>query len=814
MKYLFFTLSLLITSALIIILDRPLGPAPALGKFLSPFVGFWQNAENVSSQKEVNYSLDELKDEVTVIYDERNVPHIFAKNDADMFFMQGYITASHRLWQMEIQTHNAAGRVSEIIGEKGLESDRLNRRIGLKLGAERAQDFIIKDTETKDAIDAYCKGINHYIENLSAKDYPLEYKLLGYAPEKWTPLKAGLLLKNMANMLSVYEFDVENSNFVATYGEEQLKYLYQDLDDFKDFIIAEGDENIITEAAPYNLNKRGNVEAKASAKDVAPYESYRNTTQKPDEIRGSNNWAVAGRKTKLGKPILCNDPHLALNLPSIWYEVHLVSPNYNVYGASLPGSPAVISGFNDSIAWGVTNAGRDVRDWFEIKFKDETYTEYWLDSAWVKSEKKIERFDIKGKEPFLDTIIHTVYGPVVFDKSYKAQNSKNLLAMRWTAHLPSNEMKTFLLLNKGKNYDHYREAISHFTCPAQNFVFASKSDDIAIVQQGKFPNVSDRIVDGSFSENNWNAFIPNEHNPSTKNPSRGFVSSANQFPISKLYPYPISPIGVYENFRAIRINELLSKNDSIDASVMKKLHSDNFNIFAQMLVPTLVDVARRSGKINEDIRYIEKLESWNFYNNQDQVEPVIFEEWSNQLISLLWDEMSQPDLPMKRPNNYLTARFLALDSTSIFYDNQQTGEREFRENIVLQSWSKAKSNLAEKYGSINKIPDWGTHKATYIKHLAKLDPLSRLNVYCGGNRGIVNATNADHGPSWKMVVDFGEMKAYCVYPGGQSGNPGSPYYDNMVDTWAKGEYYEAHFSNQFETLESNALSISYFKPKK
>jgi penicillin amidase len=247
---------------------------------------------------------------------------------------------------------------------------------------------------------------------------------------------------------------------------------------------------------------------------------------------------------------------------------------------------------------------------------------------------------------------------------------------------------------------------------------------------------------------------------------------------------------------------------------MKKLHSDNFNIFAQMLVPTLVDVARRSGKINEDIRYIEKLESWNFYNNQDQVEPVIFEEWSNQLISLLWDEMSQPDLPMKRPNNYLTARFLALDSTSIFYDNQQTGEREFRENIVLQSWSKAKSNLAEKYGSINKIPDWGTHKATYIKHLAKLDPLSRLNVYCGGNRGIVNATNADHGPSWKMVVDFGEMKAYCVYPGGQSGNPGSPYYDNMVDTWAKGEYYEAHFSNQFETLESNALSISYFKPKK
>jgi penicillin amidase len=387
MKYFAFVFSTIIVATLIIVLDRPLSPAPALGRFFSPFDGFWQNAENVKKYDNKTYQFATLKAPVEVVFDKRLVPHIFAKNDLDLYFMQGYVTAQNRLWQMEIQTHNAAGRISEIIGEKGLDNDRLQRRIGLEFGAKNAQDYIALDPESKAIIDAYCNGINTYISSLSTKDYPLEYKLLGYKPETWTPIKVALLLKNMANMLSVYEFDIENTNFLATYGQSQLDYLYKSMDDFTEFIIPKGTKYDFEAVAGFNTIKTHKSDA-VSSKDVAPYESFNKVLSKPDEIKGSNNWAVAGEKTTSGKPILCNDPHLQLNLPSIWYEIHLVSPTINVYGASLPGAPCVISGFNDSIAWGVTNAGRDVRDWFQIQFKDDSHEEYLVDGQWLKTEKK------------------------------------------------------------------------------------------------------------------------------------------------------------------------------------------------------------------------------------------------------------------------------------------------------------------------------------------------------------------------------------------------------------------------------------------
>lgn len=816
MKYVKFLSAFISTVALIYVLDRPLVPAPALGRFLSPFTGFWQNAESTSGFKDQTYAMEGLKDKVEVVYDERMVPHIFAHNEEDLFFMQGYVTAANRLWQMEIQTHNAAGRVSEIIGEKTLEVDRLQRRIGLGYGAEKAEEFITNDPQSKTILHAYCDGINAYIKSLSPKDYPLEYKLLGYAPEAWTPIKVALLLKNMANMLSVFEFDVENTNFIAKYGEEAFKHLYKEQDDFNEFIIPKGTkwDFKAEEGFAKGTNEKSIIrKITVGAKDQAPYESYNQVLEKPNDITGSNNWAVSGTKTKSGLPLLCNDPHLQLNLPSIWYEMHLVAPGINAYGATLPGAPCVISGFNDSIAWGVTNGGRDVRDWFKIQFKDDSFDEYLVDGKWEKAKKRVEVIKIKNASPYMDTVIYTRYGPVVFDPTFKKASSKNLLSLKWTAHLPSNEFKTFYMLNKGKNYDDYRGALKNYVCPAQNFVFASRSNDIAMVEQGTFPNVAEEVVDGADSKNDWTAFIPSEHNPSHKNPERGFVSSANQLPVDETYPYPISKVGVYENFRAIRINKLLGIAEKMDADYMKKMHSDNYNVFAEMILPSLIRIAEKSGKLKEYSNILNLLKNWNLRNDANLKEPVLFELWSTEFIDLLWDEMADPELPMKRPNSYLTANFLKNDSTSIFYDNLQTGEREDREAIVLQAFSKGMTKLKEKYGSLDKIQDWGTHKATYVQHIAKLDPLSRLDVYCGGNRGIINATSATHGPSWKMVVDFGENKAYCVYPGGESGNPGSKYYDNMIDTWAKGEYYTVELSNDLEKVRQKALFKTTYTKK-
>jgi penicillin amidase len=823
-KVLKFVVSLSITFVLIYLFNTKVGVAPPFGKFLNPFTGFWQNAESAKAMKDNEMNLDGLKDEVKVYFDERLVPHVFAKNDADLYFMQGYITAKYRLWQMEVSTHNAAGRVSEIVGEKALETDRMMRRIGMGYGAEKAQAFIEQDTFSKKLIQSYCDGINAYIKTLKPADYPLEYKLLDYKPEEWKPIKVGLLLKNMANMLSVFEFDIENSNFVAKYGKEEFRKLYPDFIADEDPIIPVGTKFEIRNSKPETISKSEIINHKS--------EIISAVLDKPDEITGSNNWAVSGSKTKSGKPILCNDPHLRLSLPSIWYEMHLVSPNMNVYGATLPGSPAVIIGFNDSISWGVTNGGRDVRDWYQIKFKDASRDEYEWNGQWLKSEKKIEKYFVRGKGEVDDTVIYTKYGPVVFDKNFGTADSKKNLAMSWVAHLPSNEFKTFYGFNCGKNYDDYIRALNNYTCPAQNFVFASRSGDIAIKEQGKFP-IRDKateqgkyLSDGTTDKDDWKTFIPYDDNPTIKNPERGFVSSANQHPTDSTYPYYYPGVGAYENYRNRRINKLLTEGKDIDADFMKKMQNDNFNLHASEAAPVLLSLLDQSKLDNNEKKMAEAIGKWDYFNNANEVAPVYFEIWWTELRKMLWDEMLVKDVPMKQPSFYVTVQFLKNDSTSAFYDNATTPEKETRYDIVLYSFHRIKDTLAAKQFTEVNEPyendettnrdhlnprDWGTYKDTKISHLAGLAPFS-VHAYNGGNAGIVNATNATNGPSWRMIVDEGAMKAYVVYPGGQSGNPGSKYYDNMIKSWADGQYYEANFVANGEALGNKKLFTSTFHP--
>ncbi|MFN8298708.1 MAG: penicillin acylase family protein [Chitinophagales bacterium] len=828
MKYLKLLLSLAVTLALVYALNNRLGTIPPLAKFMNPFTGFWQNAADERSFKDETFNLTGLKEEVKVYYDNRLVPHVFAKNNEDLYFMQGYITARHRLFQMELSTYAAAGRVCELIGEQGLDAnDKIMRRIGMGYGAEKAQEFISKDPESKKLIDAYCAGVNAYINSLNPAQYPVEYKLLDFKPEEWKPIKVGLLLKYMANMLSIFEYDIENANFVAQFGKEEFRQLYPDFIADEDPIIPIGTS--FTKSGVADLS--GKLLSQANDN---PKEQYSTILQKPDEITGSNNWAVSGSKTKSGKPILCNDPHLRLTLPSIWYEMQLVSPAMNVYGATLPGSPCVVIGFNDSIAWGVTNGGRDVRDWYHIKYKDANRDEYEVNGQWKKTTKRVEEYHVRGKGIVRDTVIYTEYGPVVFDQNFGNADSKKNLSMSWVAHLPSNEFKTFYLMNQARNYDDYLNALSNYTCPAQNFVFASQSGDIAIKEQGRFP-IRDKateqgkyISEGSTGADAWTQYIPYADNPTIKNPARGFVSSANQHPTDSTYPYYFPGVGVYENYRNRRINQLLSENNGIDADFMKKMQSDNFNLHAKEAAPVLLALLDRSKLSAEDKKKVDVLEKWDYFNNANQVAPVYFEIWWNELRKLLWDEMLKPEVPMKQPNFYVTVQFLKNDSTSHFYDNDSLPGKQTRSDIVLMAFNRIEQTLqskhftevSEPYGAdetSNKDDlnphDWGSYKDTRIGHMIpKLDAFSSMHVYNGGNLGIINATNTTNGPSWRMIVDFGDKHGYVVYPGGESGNPGSKFYDNMVQTWAKGEYFTAKFLHSPADLGSQKLFESTYKP--
>jgi penicillin amidase len=805
MKILRASLSLVLTAALIVLFNNRLplqAPVPPLGKFLDPFNGFWQNCFESGSNGE--HPLEGLKDKVEIVYDSLAVPHIYAQNEEDLYLAQGYVTAADRLWQMEFQIMAAAGRVSEILGPGKdsvyLNYDRDQRRMGMVFAAENFISTVEGDHVMKTLADHYSKGVNQYITQLEYKNLPVEYKLLDYSPEPWNNLKMALLLKSMARTLNTGEKDMEMTNALQKLGLEKLNLLYPDRERVGDPIVNR------TGKWPKPLLPADTVPLALPAELVTVIPSEKTTKD-----IGSNNWAVAGNKTATGSPILCNDPHLTLSLPSIWYMIHLSAPGYNSMGASLPGSPGVISGFNDSIAWGVTNAQRDAVDWYRIRFKDNEMNEYEYDGSWRKTIKKIEAFKVRGKGILYDTITFTHHGPIRYDHQYKAENERARFAYRWLSHDGSDEMRTFYELNKAKNIDDYHQALNHFATPAQNFVFASVSGDIAMRIQGKFPvrrPMEGRFVlDGSKSFSEPQQFIPNDHNVQETNPLRGFVSSANQYPADSTYPYYITA-GSYEAYRNRRINQRLAEMNAITPEDMMTLQVDNFSLKGQEALPLLLAGVKREGLSAEQTNILEDLSKWDLYYKTDSKAASYFESWWSSFYAMAWDEFfeAKPTLPV--PTNFNTIRLMSLAPQLEFFDRVSTPEKETLNDIITLSFKEAVENVSKWKAEKGLEPEWGAYKGTTVEHLLRLEPLSRL-VQAPGNREAVNATSRRGGPSWRMIVSLEKdgVKAWGIYPGGQSGHPGSKYYDNMIPDWTAGRFYRLPFSASSSAIQGQAKLI-------
>ena len=775
-----------ITTTLIIILNSVvLLPAP-LGKLLSPQNGVWQNAEPVDEDYSANLKFPQLKEKVDVYFDERLVPHVIAEQNNDAYFVQGYLHAKFRLWQMEFQIYAASGRLCELVGKKALSLDRDKRRLGMVFAAENSLKEIEKDSETAAACDNYTAGVNAYIESLNESTLPLEYKLLGYRPEKWTNLKTATFVKYMAFELAGSENDFEYTNAKSVFSSGDFDKLYPIIMDSVDPIVPKGTV----------FPKPGiGLKIPASA-DSLYYDTKDSTTideQKPDANNGSNNWAVNGTKTKSGYPILCNDPHLGLNLPSLWYEMQITTPTYNAYGVSFPGAPFIIIGFNDSCAFGVTSAERDVRDYYEIKFKDDSRKEYWFDSQWVKTNFRIEKIKLKGEHDYLDTVAYTNIGPVMYDKSYSGSRNTNnkYYAVRWKAHDPSNELKMFTLLDKAKNYDDYLEAIKYLHTPGQNCAFASKSGDIAIWDQGEFPakwkRQGDFVMPGTDSSYFWQGIIPQEENPHEINPARGFVSSANQLPADSAYPYYLS--GTFPPYRGWEINKRLSLMNNITPQDMMALQTDNYNVFAEQAMPVFLKNMDVSKFSNDEQKYYDILKSWNLRNDADSRGATLFVLTWDSLENVVWkDELLKTNLQMMMPHEGTLLENILEDSAFKFLDNINTPQKETLSDDITTAFKEAAKVAAEADADGNL--SWAKYKDTKVLNLARIEAFSRLHLPIGGGTNTINATNEQHGPSWRMVVSLTpQTEAYAVYPGGQTGNPGSKFYDNFIDTWAQGKYY-------------------------
>jgi penicillin G amidase len=765
------------------------GAPPPIGKFVDPFNGFWQNAEGKRPEFDPEVFSDQLKGKVKVVYDERLVPHITAENDYDLYFAQGYVTAQNRMWQMEIQTTFAAGRLSEILGDQYVKLDREMRRLGMGYGAKNALEVALKDPVVSNMLKAYTAGFNHYLHSLSKRNYPIEYKILDYSPEEWSPLKTCLLLKYMAKDLAGYDNDLQMTNALKVLDKETFGLLFSDN-------MSPAPEPIIPAGTKWNFTP-----LTPPAVPVDSFSIVRTNPQitPPQPDNGSNNWAVSGTKTASGAPILANDPHLGLNLPSLWFEIQLTAKDVNVYGASLPGAPGIIIGFNDSIAWGVTNAERYVMDWYKIKFENRAREKYLHNNQWKPVKKVVEEIKVRGQETLFDTVIYTHHGPVSYDQNFYQKNEPIGYACRWLAHDPSLEILSFYKINRAKNYNEFVDALKYYLCPSQNFAFASASGDIAQWVAGKYPlkwkDQGRYLMDGSNPANDWQSFIPFEHSPNIKNPERGFISSANQQPVDSLYPY-WSYEGTFEFYRNRRINQVLAANNHIEAQDFMKLQNDNFNLMASESLPFMLSYLDKKSLTTKELGYFNELSKWDYFNTSASEAASVYQTWIDTLYTQIWDEMQSDSLALPIPTKHSTLNLLKTKPNLYLFNIKETPATETAMDMTITSFKQAVAKIEKIKKEKNlKNMAWGKYKATRIRHLLRaIDAFHSDTLLVGGNRNIVNAISPDHGPSWRMIVELGkDINAYGVYPGGQSGNPGSPYYQTFIPHWTAGKYYKLNF---------------------
>lgn len=798
MRWVKFALSLLLTLGLLAALLLPIDPLPtALGKLLDPHYGFWQNAVPQQPDSMQTLNLPGLKAPVRVVVEARGVPHIFAENDHDLYLAQGYFTAQDRLWEMDFMTRAVGGELAAVLGAGPdsviLNQDRRMRRKGMVYAAERSLELSLSDPKVRVMLEAFADGVNAYLGTLGPQNYPIEFKLLDYAPPRWSPLKTYLLFGALAEDLTGSSSDLAYTRELMLWGRETFDQLHPEYPYEQDPILPENTRwprlrqlPVPPTPAPEQAYDPDSI--------MMMDQTYGGPLAADEMVVGSNNWAVDSSRSTTGAPLLANDPHLGLNLPSIWHEVQLQAPGVNVYGVTVPGIPGVVIGFNDSVSWGMTNASFDVLDHFRIFYTGPDRRFYYHDGQERPVAMREEKILVKGGEPFVDSVRYTHHGPVMYDEEYGDLDFP--VAIQWTHFEPSNTAGTLYYLNRADSAQAVLSSVSSSICPSQSIVFADVQGQIGIVQAGRIPNRWPEqgrfLLDGRLRAHDWTGFVPFEMMPQVLNPEQGYIGSANQQPTAE-ESYPYYYTGRYEEFRSRRLYDLLAGSDTTKFSLddMASFQLDNYGLSAADVLPLLLSELDSATLTAETQPMYEALRDWDYAYEREQVGPTLFEEWFGALYRAIWlDEYQAAEVPLRYPDRATTIGILLDSVTFRFYDTVGDTVSRDRRTLINQSFEQMAARL------IDEKPEpaqwqWQYWKQTDIRHLSRvLTPFSREGLPTDGNSGILNATSRFGGPSWRMLVSMERpVVARGVYPGGQSGNPGSEHYDDFIEKWQEGDYF-------------------------
>ena len=783
---------------LLLALSLPIGIMPPIGGLLAPS-GFFSSALSAEYPSVMVVEAEELSSPVAVLRDRYGVPHIFAERYLDACFALGYLHARDRLWQIDVQRRLASGRLSEVFGNRTLEQDIFMRTIGLNRAAARTLEAYNKSEEFYRALEAYAAGVNKYIREAGAA-LPLEFKLLNYKPEPYTVYDAVLWNKMMAWSLSGSFHDILAKILWDKLGEdaEELFPMYRPFD----IPVVPSQRGATLKLEPPAVNATFTVGEYLKLSKLASIPWMR--------ALGSNNWAVDGVKSATGKPMLASDPHLQLTLPPLWYEVHIATPELEVYGVTFPGAPFVVIGFNRHIAWGLTNVGGDVVDLYVEKFSRENPELYLYKGEWLQVKRVEEVIKVRGGEPYKLVVKETIHGPLVTHRGHRA-------AMKWTGSEPTFELKALYLINKAKSYREFINALKYFHCPPQNFAYADVDGNIAMWVVGKFPIRAKGLglfpADGSSGEYEWTGYIPLEELPHVVNPPQHYVASANQRSAGDEYPYYIGRVFA-PTYRARRINQLLSEADEVTLEDMARFQNDVYDLAASRFIPYLLAAYEEAEPESELVaQALSYLRRWDYRMTVDSVAATIWYEWIREYERETWgDEWRKLGLeglmypPIEVLENY------TITGYQKWFDNVFTSEVEDRDQVIRASFRKAVGKLSRKLGSDLGKWTWGSYHMLELKALSY--PLTPLDgsMY---TLSVAAGTRVKHGPSWRMLVDLSDLEnSMGVYPGGQIASAMSKHYTDLLELWLKHEYHKILLPRAPEDIPSELVeSRVEFRPK-
>jgi penicillin amidase len=715
-----------------------------------------------------------LSEPVRVLFDDRGVPHIFARTRLDAIRALGYVVARDRLFQLEIQAKAGAGRLTELLGPSVLPLDRETRRLGLPDAAELNFEAAKRAPDGVDALNAYAAGINAWIDHLRPSDVPLEYHLLGRRPARWRPIDAIHLTNRMGYTLAFNGDDLTHEEAAAAVGRAAADALFPVNSPIQEPIQPNG-----SGVARFDFTR---LPPPGQAESDLLSGAF---TEESDAI-GSNNWAVMPSRTANHRTLLAGDPHLQLTLPSIWYEAHIVVPDsLDVYGVTIPGLPFIILGFNRDVAWSFTNTESDVLDRYVESVDDSTRPErYLVDGKWRPLRIRFDKYYGPGMSVLAtDTLRFTHRGPL-------SLISGRWMSTRWT--VLESPMQPGLLLGAAAagNVAEWQRAMAPYAVPAQNMIVADREGHIAIRSTGRFPirpgdGRGDLLRDGSTSGADWLGDWPLESYPAANDPRQGYLASANQQPIDpRLSPRYLGS-NWYAPWRALRINQLLRADSAATPEAMMRYQTDPGSPRADLFVPALVAAGRKADD-PEPRKAAELLAGWDRRYTRENTRAVLFEAAMDELSRRTWDELGAGP----RPTSAILAQLLA-DSSSAWWDDHWTTPVERRDEILRTALGAALRNTVSALGE----PDgdrwrWDRNRHANIYHLLRIPALSALGLPIEGGTSTINPSSGggEEGASWRMVVELGpEVRAWGTYPGGQSGNPASSRYLDRLPRWLEGK---------------------------